>query len=184
MKFNTNEYEEKMKKTIASYEYELGTIRVGRASTTVLDKISVDYWGSPTPINSLAQISTVDARTLAIQPWDASTLKSIERAILASDLGITPQNDGKVIRLNFPTLTEERRREISKQVAKMGEEAKVAVRNIRRDANEKAKAMQKKSELTEDEEKQAEKDIQNLTDRYIKEVDGVTAKKQKEVMAI
>ncbi|MBR6426865.1 MAG: ribosome recycling factor, partial [Clostridia bacterium] len=151
---------------------------------TVLDKISVDYWGSPTPINSLAQISTVDARTLAIQPWDASTLKSIERAILASDLGITPQNDGKVIRLNFPTLTEERRREISKQVAKMGEEAKVAVRNIRRDANEKAKAMQKKSELTEDEEKQAEKDIQNLTDRYIKEVDGITAKKQKEVMAI
>lgn len=184
MKFQTNEFEEKMKKSIAAYEYELGTIRVGRASTTVLDKITVDYWGSPTPINSLAQISTPDARTLAIQPWDASTLKAIERAILASDLGITPQNDGKVIRLNFPTLTEERRKEVSKQVAKMGEEAKVAIRNIRRDANEKAKAMQKKTELTEDEEKQAEKDIQTLTDKYIKELDNVTAKKQKEVMAI
>ncbi|MBO4413598.1 MAG: ribosome recycling factor [Clostridia bacterium] len=184
MKFNTSEFEEKMKKSIASYESELGTVRVGRASAAVLDKITVEYYGSPAPINTLAQITTPDARTLAIQPWDASTLKSIERAILASDLGITPQNDGKVIRLAFPMLTEERRKELSKQVSKMGEGVKVAIRNIRRDAVEKAKAMQKKSELTEDDEKVAEKDIQTLTDKYIKKVDEVTEKKQKDIMSI
>ncbi|MBQ0101482.1 MAG: ribosome recycling factor [Firmicutes bacterium] len=184
MAFATKELEEKMKKTIASYQFELGTVRVGRANASVLDKITVDYYGCPTQINAMAQISTPDARTLAIQPWDASTLKSIEKAILASDLGINPQNDGKVIRLAFPMLTEERRKDLSKQVSKMGEEAKVAIRNLRRDANDKAKAMQKKSELTEDEEKLAEKNIQELTDKYIKEVDNVTAAKQKDIMSI
>ena len=184
MKFETREYEEKMKKSIASYEYELGTVRVGRASATVLDKITVDYYGCPTQINAMAQISSPDASTLAIQPWDASTLKAIEKAIQASDLGINPQNDGKVIRLSFPMLTEDRRKELSKQVAKMGEDAKVAVRNIRRDANDKIKALQKKSEMTEDEQKAGEKSIQDLTDKYIKEIDNVTAKKQKDIMSI
>ena len=184
MKFETREYEEKMKKSIASYEYELGTVRVGRASATVLDKITVDYYGCPTQINAMAQISSPDARTLAIQPWDASTLKAIEKAIQASDLGINPQNDGKVIRLSFPMLTEDRRKELSKQVAKMGEDAKVAVRNIRRDANDKIKALQKKSEMTEDEQKQSEKEVQDLTDKRIKDVDGIVEKKKKEIMSM
>ena len=184
MKLNTKEYEDKMKKSIAVYEHELTTIRAGRASAAVLDKITVDYFGTPTAINAMAAISVADARTLVIQPWDASTLKAIDRAIQASDLGMPPQNDGKVIRIAFPPLTEERRRELTKQIAKMGEDAKVAIRNIRRDANEKTKEMKKKSEMTEDEQKSSEKAVQELTDKYIKELDAVTAKKEKEIMAM
>ena len=184
MKLDNTEYEEKMKKTLAAYESKLATIRVGRANPAVLDKITIDYYGAPTAINQVAQLSITDARTMVIQPWDASQLKSIERAILASDLGLQPQNDGKVIRLNFPQLTEERRRELTKQTAKMGEDTKVAVRNIRREANEKCKEMKKKSEMTEDEQKASEKSVQELTDKYIKEVDVITAKKDKEIMAL
>jgi ribosome recycling factor len=184
MKLDTKAFEEKMKKSITSYQYELDSVRVGRANANVLNKITVDYYGSPTQISSVAQITTPDARTLAIQPWDASTLKAIEKAILASDLGINPQNDGKIIRLTFPALTEDRRRELSKQVSKMGEDAKVAIRNIRRDAIDKCKDMKKNSEMTEDEQKTSEKSIQDLTDKYIKEVDNVTAKKSQEIMSI
>jgi len=184
MKLNNKEYEEKMKKSISIYEHELATIRAGRANPAVLDKISVDYYGSPTQINQMAEVRVADARTIVIQPWDASTLKLIDRAIQASDLGITPQNDGKLLRLSFPQPTEERRKELTKQVQKMGEQAKVAVRNIRRDANDKCKELKKKSEMTEDEQKQSEKSIQDLTDKYIKEIDAVTENKEKEIMAI
>ena len=184
MKLDVKEYEGKMKKTLESYERELGTIRVGRASPAVLDKITVDYYGSPTAINQMAEIKISDARTMLIQPWDASTLKNIEKAIIASDLGIQPQNDGKVIRLSFPQLTEERRKELSKQVLKMGEDAKVAIRNIRRDAMDTCKAMKKKSEMTEDEEKQSGTLIQDLTDKFIKNIDAIVDKKKAEIMAI
>ena len=184
MKLDIREFEVKMQKSIASYEYELSSIRVGRANAQVLNKINVDYWGTPTPISQMAEVKTTDARTLLITPWDASARKSIERAIQESDLGINPQNDGKAIRLVFPALTEERRLELKKQVAKMGEEAKVAVRNIRREANDKIKAMKKNSEMTEDEQKASEKETQDLTDKYIKNVDEVTAKKDREVMEI
>ena len=184
MKLNTKEYEDKMKKSVAVYEHELTTIRVGRASAAVLDKITVDYFGTPTAINQVAAINVPDARTLVIQPWDASMLKAIDRAIQTSDLGMPPQNDGKVIRITFPPLTEERRRDLTKQVAKMGEDAKIVIRNIRRDANEKAKELKKKSEMTEDEQKTSEKTVQDLTDKVIKEIDSVTAKKDKEIMEI
>lgn len=184
MKLDTKEYEDKMKKSAAAYEQELGTVRVGRANVAVLDKITVDYYGTPTMINAMAQISITDARTMVIQPWDASTLKTIEKAIIASDLGINPQNDGKVIRLVFPMLTEDRRKELTKQVAKMGEDAKVAVRNIRRDAIDTCKELKKKSEMTEDEQKISEKAVQELTDKYIKVIDGITAQKNKDIMAI
>lgn len=184
MKLNSKEYEEKMKKSIAVYEKELSTIRAGRANPAVLDKITVDYYGTPTAINQMAEVKVADARTIVIMPWDASTLKTIDKAIQASDLGIHPQNDGKVIRLAFPQLTEERRKELTKQTQKMGEEAKVAIRNIRRDANEKCKELKKKSEMTEDEQKSSEKAVQELTDKYIKEIDAVTANKDKEIMAI
>jgi len=184
MKLDTKVYEEKMKKTIELYAHELETIRAGRASAAVLEKVQIDYYGAPTPISAVASIKVTDARTLAISPWDASLLKNIERAILASDVGITPANDGKVIRLVFPALTEERRRELTKEIMKMGEESKVAIRNIRRDANEKCKEMKKDGELTEDEQKLSEKDVQNLTDKYIKELDEVTANKNKEIMSI
>ena len=184
MKLDTKTYEERMKKSIASYQNELETVRVGRANAAILNKIAVDYYGTPTQISAMAQISVPDARTLMIQPWDASTLKSIEKAILASDLGINPQNDGKCLRLVFPVLTEDRRKELSKLVSKMGEDAKVAIRNIRRDAVDKCKDMKKKSEMTEDEQKTAEKSVQDLPDRYIIEVDAVTAKKTKEIMAL
>lgn len=184
MKLDTKEYEGKMKKSTAAYEAELGTVRVGRANVSVLDKVTVDYYGTPTQINAMAQISIPDTRTMVIQPWDATTLKSIEKAILASDLGLNPQNDGKVLRILFPMLTEDRRKELSKQVSKMGEEAKVAIRNIRRDANEKCKELSKKSEMTEDEQKSSEKTVQELTDKYIKEIDNITAKKTKDIMAI
>lgn len=184
MKLNTKEFEDKMKKTVAIYENELSTIRVGRANPAVLNKITIDYFGTPTAINQVATISVSDARTLVIQPWDSSMLKAIDHAIQASDLGMPPQNDGKVVRITFPPLTEERRRELTKQVAKMGEEAKISIRNIRRDANENAKDMKKKGEMTEDELKASEKSIQELTDKFIKEIDSITAKKDKEIMEI
>ncbi len=184
MKFDVKPYEEKMKKAVSVYEENLSTIRAGRANPNALSKITVDYYGSPTAITGVAAVSVSDARTLTIQPWDASTIKGIEKAILASDLGITPQSDGRTIRLVFPQPTEERRREMTKQIAKMGEDAKVAVRNLRRDANDKIKDMKKKSELTEDEAKAGEKASQDLTDKYIKEIDRVTEAKNKEIMEI
>ncbi len=184
MKLDTKEYEVKMQKTIANYSENLSTIRAGRANPDVLKKISVDYYGSPTPISSIAEIKVTDARTITITAWDKSIMKGIEKAILTSDLGINPQNDGSCIRLSFPPTTEERRRELSKQISKMGEDAKVAIRNIRRDANDKVKAQKKNSEMTEDEAKASDKNIQDLTDKYIKEVDNVPASKTKEIMEI
>ena len=183
MKFDVKPYEQKMKKTIEVLESEFATIRVGRASARVLDKITVPYYGVPTSIDGVATVKSPDARTLIIQPWETSVLKEIEKAIAASDLGIMPQNDGKTIRLSFPPLTEERRKEMTKKTAKMGEEAKVAIRNLRRDANEDAKKQKKDSLLTEDEQKDAEKNVQDLTDRYVKMVDEVVDKKDKEIMA-
>ncbi len=184
MKLDTKIYEEKMKKSIAGYKENLSTIRAGKASPDVLKRIEVDYYGSMTPIASIAEIKAADARTLVITAWDKSAMKGIEKAINQSDLGINPQNDGTCIRLAFPPMTEERRRDLSKQISKMGEEVKVAVRNIRRDANDKAKAMKKDSEMTEDEVKQSDKLVQDLTDKYIKEIDAVTAAKTKEIMEI
>lgn len=184
MKTDLKEYEGKMAKSIASYEAELKTIRAGRANPAVLDKIQVEYYGTPTQIAQMAQISVPDPRSLVIQPWDGSTLKSIERAILASDVGITPANDGKVIRLVFPQLTEERRKELSRQIEKSGEACKIALRNIRRDANDFFKDSKKEGLITEDDQKQAEKDIQELTDKKIKEVDTISEKKKKEIMEI
>ena len=184
MKLDTKEFEIKMQKSVASYTENLSTIRAGRANPDVLKKISVDYYGSPTPISSIAEIKVADARTIVITAWDKSIMKGIEKAILTSDLGINPQNDGSCIRLSFPPTTEERRRELSKQIAKMGEDAKVAIRNIRRDANDKVKALKKNSEMTEDEAKSSDKSVQDLTDKYIKEIDGVTASKTKEIMEI
>ena len=184
MKLDTKDYEVKMNKSLASYKENLSTIRAGRATPDVLKKIEVDYYGSPTAISSIAEIKVTDARTLTITAWDKSAMKGIEKAILTSDLGINPQNDGSCIRLTFPPMTEERRRELSKQISKLGEDAKVAIRNIRRDANDKVKAMKKDSEMTEDEAKQSDKLIQDLTDKFIKEIDVVTAAKTKEIMEI
>ena len=184
MKLDTKEFENKMKKSIDSYKYELGSIRAGRANASVLDRVNVDYYGVPTPVTQIGTVSVPDARTIVIQPWDSSTLKGIEKAILASDLGITPANDGKVIRLVFPQLTEDRRKDLKKQVSKLGEDAKVAIRNIRRDAMDKAKDMKKNGEMTEDEQKASEKTVQDLTDKYIKEIDVITAAKEKEIMEI
>ena len=184
MKIETKSYEEKMQKSVASLESEFASINVGRASAALLNSVQVEYFGSNMPVNQLAEVKTPDPRTLVISPWDASCLKNIEKAILASDLGINPQNDGKVIRLSFPQPTEERRKELAKKVEKMAEEGKVAVRNIRRDANEKAKDMKKNSEMTEDELKASEKLIQDLTDKYIKNVDAVAEAKKKEIMTV
>ncbi len=184
MKLITKDYEEKMRKSLTAYEHELTTIRAGRANPAVLDKITVDYFGSPSAINQIATIRTADARTIAIQPFKVSDLKAIEKAINASDLGMPPQNDGKVIRLIFPQLTEERRHDLTKQIEKMGEDVKVALRNIRRDANDKCKELKKNKEMTEDEQKQSEKTIQEITDRYIKEVDKITMLKNKEIMTL
>lgn len=184
MKLDAKAYEEKMKKTLAAYSENLSTIRVGRANPSVLSKVMVDYYGMPTAVNQMAEVKASDARTIVITPWDMSTLKNIEKAILASDLGITPANDGKALRLSFPQLTEERRKELQKQVAKLGEDTKVAVRNIRRDANDKCKELKKNGEMTEDEQKASEKAVQDLTDKYVKEVDNVTAQKDKEIMEI
>ena len=184
MKTDLKEYESKLSKSISAFENELKTIRAGRANPSVLDKVEVEYYGTPTPIPQMAQVSVPDPRTVAIQPWDATTLKSIERAILASDIGITPANDGKVIRLLFPQPTEERRKEICKQIDRDGEGCKVALRNIRRDANDFYKDGKKEGLFTEDEVKQAEKDIQDLTDKKCREVDAVVDRKKKEIMEI
>ena len=177
-------YEEKMGKSIEAVAADFAAVRAGRANAGVLDRIHVDYYGSPTPIQQIAAISSPDARTLLIIPWDGSALKGIEKAIQNSDLGINPQNDGKAIRLNFPQLTEERRKELVKQIHKYAENGKVAVRNIRRDAIDHFKKMEKKSEITEDELKQAEKDLQKLTDDSCKKLDELLAKKEKELMAV
>ncbi|WP_283607654.1 ribosome recycling factor [Faecalispora anaeroviscerum] len=176
--------EAKMKKTLSVLTSEFTTIRAGRANPAVLDKVMVDYYGTPTAVNQLAAISVSEARLLIIQPWDASSVRAIEKAILSSDLGINPQSDGKVIRLMFPQLTEERRRDLTKDISKMSEEAKVAVRSIRRDAIEKLKAKKKNSEISEDDLKLGEKKTQDLTDKYCKEVDVLFEKKQKEIMEI
>ena len=184
MSTDYSEFEAKMKKTTEVLSEQFAAVRAGKANPAVLDRITVDYYGSPTPIQQIASISTPDARSLLIQPWDGSVLKGIEKAILASDLGINPQNDGRAIRLVFPQLTEERRKELAKQVKKYAEESKVAVRNIRRDAMDKFKAQKKKSEITEDDLKIVEKDMQKLTDDYIKEVDKIAAKKEQELMEL
>lgn len=184
MKADLKPYEHKMSKTIEVLGKELAAIRVGRANPGVLDKISVEYYGAPTPLNQVAAVSTPDPRTLAIQPWDGSILRQIEKAIQTSDLGINPQNDGKVIRLTFPPLTEERRKELIKQVSKIGEESKVAIRNVRREAIDKCKAAQKKSEMTEDELHEAEDKMQKTTDKFVKEIDGIVAKKSKELAEV
>jgi len=178
------QYKVKMEKTIEVMKHEFNTIRAGRANVAVLDKITVDYYGAPTPIQQIASVSTPEPRMLAIQPWDASALKLIEKAILASDLGINPTNDGKIIRLLFPQLTEERRRDLTKEVKHMAENGKVAIRNIRRDAIDHFKKAQKASEITEDELKSLEKDMQDLTDKFVKEVDVEAAAKEKELMEL
>ena len=178
------EFDAKMQKTVDFIISDFAAVRAGRANAAVLDKINVEYYGVDTPIQQVAGISAPDPRTLVIQPWDASILKAIEKAILTSDLGINPQNDGKVIRLSFPQLTEERRKELTKQVKKYGENGKVAIRNIRRDAMEKFTAMEKKSEITEDDLKEYEKELQKMTDKRCKEIDDLTAKKEAELMAV
>ena len=179
-----SKFEEKMIKTISVFEENLSEIRAGRANPAILNKIMIDYYGTPTPINQVAGISVPEARMIVIQPWDASVLKEIEKEILKSDIGINPNNDGKVIRLNFPELNEERRKEIVKDIRKLAEEAKVAIRSIRRDAIDEAKALQKNSEISEDDLKVAEDKIQKLTDKYIEEIDAILEKKEKEVMSI
>ena len=184
MSFNTREFEEKMKKSVESVSNDFAAVRAGRANAGVLDRIMVEYYGTPTPLNQVAAISSPDPRTLVIQPWDGSLLKEIQKAIQASDLGINPQNDGKVIRLVFPQLTEERRKDLAKQVKKYAEEAKVAMRNIRRDGMDYIKKLKKNSEITEDEQKKAEKDLQDMLDKYIKKVDEAYAAKEKELMAL
>lgn len=177
-------FDEKMLKTIEVVKSNFAAVRAGRANASVLDRISVEYYGTPTPLSQVAAISSPDPRTLTIQPWDASLLKAIEKAIQISDLGINPQNDGRLIRLAFPQLTEERRKELTKQVHKYGEEGKVAMRNIRREAMDDFKKAKKESEITEDDLKQLEKEIQDLTDKRCKELDELTAKKEKELMAV
>lgn len=184
MKEQLKAHEAKMQKTLDVLAKELAAVRAGRANPAVLDKITVEYYGAPTPLNQVAAISTPDPRTLAVQPWDGSVLKAIEKAIQVSDLGINPQNDGKQIRLSFPPLTEERRKDLVKQTKKYGEEYKVAIRNVRREAIEKFKKQQKASEITEDDYKNAEKDIQKLTDDYAKEIDKIIAAKEKELTEI
>ncbi len=179
-----NNTQEKMTKTLDALDRDYKAVRVGRASPAVLDRITVDYYGAATPIQQMAAISVPEPRMLQIQPWDASTLRDIEKAIQISDIGINPQNDGRVIRLVFPPLTEERRRDIVKDVRKMAEDSKVAVRNTRRDALEKLKVMKKNSEITEDDQQNGEKKIQNLTDKYCKEIDDLAALKEKEILEI
>ena len=184
MNYNTKELEAKMERTIASYETNLTSIRASQANPAVLNRVTFDYWGSPTEISAMANIRVADAKTLEIIPYDASTLKAMEKAIQTSDIGINPTNDGKIIRLVFPQLTEERRRELAKQVQKMGEEAKVAIRNLRRTANDDIKKQKKDGILTEDDVKNAEKSVQDITDKYTKNIDTITAAKEKEVMKV
>lgn len=176
--------EERMEKSAANLEHTYAGVRVGRANPAVLDKVKVDYYGAPTAINQLAAVSVAEARVLVIQPWDASVCRAIEKAIQSSDIGINPQSDGKVIRMIFPQLTEERRKELVKEVSKMAEDTKITVRSIRRDAIEKLKAMEKKAEISEDDLKKGEKKTQDLTDKYCKEIDSIFEKKQKEIMEI
>ncbi len=184
MSVDFKEYSWKMDRTLDHLAEEFDAVRAGRANAKVLDRICVQYYGSETPLNGVATISSPDARTLVIQPWDSKLLKDIQKAILTSDLGINPQNDGRVIRLVFPQLTEERRRDLTRQVKKYAEEAKVAMRNIRRDGMDYVKKLKKNSEITEDDQKKAEKDLQDMLDKYIKKVDTALAAKEKELMAI
>ncbi len=176
--------EARMEKSLEALDREFASVRAGRANPSILDKVVVDYYGVPTPVGQMAAISVPEARMLQIQPWDASTLKEIEKAIQVADIGINPQNDGRLIRLVFPPLTEERRRELVKEIHKMSEEGKVAVRSIRRDAIDKLKAMKKDAKITEDDLAASEKDVQNLTDKFCKEIDNLTASKEKEIMEI
>lgn len=184
MKEAINKCESKMNKSIDALKNEFASIRAGRANPAILDRVLVDYYGAPTPINQMAAVSVSEARVLVIQPWDKTTLKPIEKAIQASDIGINPTNDGNVLRLTFPQLTEERRKELVKDIKKMGEESKVGIRNIRRDAMEKLKALKKDNSITEDEQKDGEKKIQNLTDNFVKKIDSLVAEKEKEVLSI
>lgn len=181
---DNKELEERMNKTISVLEENLAEVRAGRANPAILNKIKIDYYGVPTPINQVAGISVPEARMIMIQPWDASILKEIEKEILKSDIGINPNNDGKVIRLVFPELTEERRKELVKEIKKMGEESKIALRAIRRDGIDEAKAMEKESLISEDERRKAEEDIQKLTDKKTEEIDSKIATKEKEIMSI
>ena len=184
MKVDMKPYSSKMDKTLEVLAGQFASVRAGRANASVLDRITVEYYGVDTPINQVGSITSPDARTLVIEPWDKSLLKLIEKAIQVSDLGINPQNDGRIIRLVFPQLTEERRKDLTKQIKKYGEDGKVAVRNVRRDAMDAIKNMKKKSEITEDDQKTAEKDLQKVTDDYIKKVDELVAKKEKELMEL
>ena len=184
MSVDFSEYSKRMDKTLSHLAEEFDAVRAGRANPKVLDRITVEYYGQVTPLNGVATISSPDARTLVVQPWDTQLLKEIQKAIQASDLGITPQNDGRVIRLIFPQLTEERRKDLTKQVKKYAEDAKVAMRNIRRDGMDYVKKLKKDSAITEDEQKKAEKDLQDLLDKFTKKVDEATAVKEKELMAI
>ena len=184
MAVDFKDYAKRMDKALNHLEEEFGAVRAGRANPKVLDRIVVEYYGSETPLNGVATISSPDARTLVIQPWDTKLLKDIQKAIQTSDLGINPQNDGRVIRLTFPMLTEDRRKELVKQVKKYAEDAKVAMRNIRRDGMDYVKKLKKNSEITEDDQKKAEKDLQDLLDKYIKKVDDACATKEKELMAL
>ena len=184
MSIVVKDYDSKMLKTIDVVKSNFASVRAGRANASVLDRIQVEYYGTPTPLNQVAAISAPDPRTLVVQPWDATLLKAVEKAIQTSDLGINPQNDGRVIRLAFPQLTEERRKDLTKQVKKYAEEGKVAVRNIRRDAMDEIKAQKKKSEITEDDQKNLEKELQDLTDKRCKDIDELCAKKEQELMAV
>ena len=184
MSIEIKEYDSKMLKTIEVVKANFASVRAGRANAGVLDRIQVEYYGTPTPLNQVAAISAPDPRTLVVQPWDATLLKAIEKAIQTSDLGINPQNDGRLIRLAFPQLTEERRKDLTKQVKKYAEDGKVAVRNIRRDAMDEIKAQKKKSEITEDDQKNLEKELQELTDKRCKDIDELCAKKEQELMAV
>ncbi len=181
---NYSNIEDRMEKAVGAYERNLSEIRAGRANPAVLNKVKIDYYGVPTPISQVAGVSVPEARLIVIQPWDASVLKDIEKAILTSDIGINPNNDGKVIRLAFPELTEERRKELVKDIKKMAEEAKVAVRSVRRDGIDEFKTKQKNSEITEDDLKVAESEIQKLTDAKIADIDSILEKKEKEVMSV
>lgn len=184
MSSNTKAFEEKMKSSVEHLDRELAAVRAGRANPAVLDKVSVDYYGAPTPIQQVASVAVSEARTLTITPWDRTLLRAISKAIMASDVGITPIDDGSTIRLNFPAPTEERRKQLTKDVKKQGEDAKTAVRNIRRDAMDKFKAMKKAGELTEDDQKKLEEETQKLTDKYVKLIDDTCADKNKEIMEV
>ena len=184
MAYAIKDFEVKMQKSVDSVEREFSSVRAGRANPSVLDRIQVDYYGTPTPINQMAQVTVPEARSIVITPWDSKLVRDIEQAIQKSDLGINPQNDGKCIRLVFPQPTEERRKELKKQVQGLSEDGKVAIRNIRRDGMDAIKADKKDGLLTEDDQKKAEKDLQDLTDKYIKKIEGLTKEKEEEIMSV